>query len=537
MMKMVVLQGKVLRRKFIVFLLSFALVLSLSTYGQSAVYASDTFESHGESTELYDDRTWDGDSCHTLYSVKDWDAATVSFIDISNSYPLDKKFTIPVNIQDTITCTFFDVVGINTVNEPPNHTHPAFFNDPWITEVRFQEPSLVTYIGDSSFKNSAVNKVLLPKSLQTIGANVFEGSALTVISLPPSVTSIGDSAFAAPSLTKIVFRGQTAPTLDAGAFDGLAGTGKVYYPEGADYSAIKGQLSSEAAGWTIEAYTDLNSVYPYAAEDNDLKKITSETPIISGTAKVGQKLTANPGSWNPSDVIFSYQWYAGGDAISGANKSTYTISKSDAGKTITVKVTGSKIGYIDTSKTSASTSKVTADFTKSPTPTISGALKVGKILTANVGTWDPKPTLKYQWYAGGKAISGATKNTYKLKAAQLGKTITVKVTGSAANYITKSTTSKETAKVTSDFTKAAVPKIKGTLKVGKKLSVNLGTWSPKPTYKYQWYANGKVIKGATKPTLVLKKAQKGKSITVKVTATKANYTKTVKTSFKTVKVK
>jgi hypothetical protein len=534
---MIVQQGKVIRRNLIVLLLSFALVLSLSPYRQSVVYASDTFESHGESTELYDDRTWDGDSCHTLYSVKDWDAATVAFIDISNSYPLDKKFTIPINIQDTITCTFFDVVGINTVNEPQNHTHPAFSNDSWITEVRFQEPSKVTYIDDSSFKNSVVNKILLPKSLKTIGDSVFEDTELSVLSLPPGVTSIGDKAFATQALTKIVFRGQTPPTLEDGAFTGLSSSGAIYYPAGADYSAVTLQLTAEAVGWSFHTYTDLNSIYEYATEDNDLKSVKTAVPQISGDAVVGQKLTALPGAWTPVDIAFSYQWYVGGIAAQNAKGSTYTVAKADIGKAIKVAVTGVKSGYIETTKTSSETAKVISNFEKAAIPTISGTVKLGKTLTANVGTWDPKPTLKYQWYADGKTIKGATGTKYTIKAAELGKAITVKVTGSKANYITLTTTSKATAKVTADFTKAPVPKIKGTAKVGKKLSINLGTWSPKPSYKYQWYQNGKAIKGATKSSLTLKKAQKGKAITVKVTASKSNYTKVIKTSKATGKVK
>jgi hypothetical protein len=89
----------------------------------------------------------------------------------------------------------------------------------------------------------------------------------------------------------------------------------------------------------------------------------------------------------------------------------------------------------------------------------------------------------------------------------------------------------------SNFMKTPVPKISGKAKVGKTLKAKVGTWKPKPKFTYQWYANGKAIKGAKKASLKLKKAQKGKRITVKVTATKKGYKKTVKTSKKTAKVK
>jgi len=178
-----------------------------------------------------------------------------------------------------------------------------------------------------------------------------------------------------------------------------------------------------------------------------------------------------------------------------------------------------------------------AAFAKSPVPVISGKINVGKTLTAKVGTWSPVPAFTYQWYASGKAIAGAKSATYKLTSASLGKKITVKVTGTKAGYQATTKTSAATAKVTAIFAKSPVPKISGTAKVGKKLKAKVGTWSPKPKFTYQWYAGGKAIKGATKATLKLKKAQKGKKITVKVTAKKTNYATKTKASKATAKVK
>ena len=82
------------------------------------------------------------------------------------------------------------------------------------------------------------------------------------------------------------------------------------------------------------------------------------TPKISGTAKVGKKLTAKPGTWKPSGVKLTYQWKRSGATLKGATKSTYTLTKSDKGKKITVTVTGSKSGYLTAAKTSKSTSAV-----------------------------------------------------------------------------------------------------------------------------------------------------------------------------------
>jgi hypothetical protein len=150
-------------------------------------------------------------------------------------------------------------------------------------------------------------------------------------------------------------------------------------------------------------------------------------------------------------------------------------------------------------------------FTSAPVPTITGAAKVGASLGLNTGSWAPWPdgaSFAYQWYADGKAIKGAVKNTYKVAKADVDKKLTVAVTATAPGYVAASRTSAPTAKVAgSMFKKTPKPKITGTAKVGKKLKAKAGAWSPKAKYTYQWYANGKAIKGANKATLTLKKAQ------------------------------
>jgi hypothetical protein len=169
--------------------------------------------------------------------------------------------------------------------------------------------------------------------------------------------------------------------------------------------------------------------------------LTSAVPTISGTAKVGSTLTAKPGTWGPSGVKLAYQWLREGSAISGATSSTYKLAVADAGKKVSVKVTGSLGGYSSVSKTSAQVS-VAAGSLASAVPTISGTAKVGSTLTAKPGSWGPSGVkLAYQWLRDGSAISGATSSTYKLVAADAGKKISVKVTGTLAGYTTASKTS------------------------------------------------------------------------------------------------
>jgi hypothetical protein len=73
--------------------------------------------------------------------------------------------------------------------------------------------------------------------------------------------------------------------------------------------------------------------------------VASAAPAISGTVKIGKSLTATTGTWSGSPTTFSYVWSrcdARGDncvAIPAATASSYTVSSSDAERTLRVSVT------------------------------------------------------------------------------------------------------------------------------------------------------------------------------------------------------
>ncbi|MFT4082357.1 MAG: hypothetical protein QM638_07200 [Nocardioides sp.] len=174
-------------------------------------------------------------------------------------------------------------------------------------------------------------------------------------------------------------------------------------------------------------------------------KVTSAKPTVTGTAKVGKKLTAKPGSWT-SGTTLAYQWKRNGTAIKGATKATYTAVAADAGKKITVTVTGAASGYASASATSAA-KKVAKGTLSGTKPKVKGKAKVGKKLVAKHGTWTTGTKLTYQWLANGKKIKGATKAKLKLTKKLSGKRISVKVTGTKTGYTTLAKTSATTAKV------------------------------------------------------------------------------------------
>ncbi len=90
--------------------------------------------------------------------------------------------------------------------------------------------------------------------------------------------------------------------------------------------------------------------------------VATGAPTITGTAQVGQTLTASTTGISDSDgltnVTYSYQWLADDTEIDGATSSTYTVQSSDNGKVIKVRVTFTDDAGNDETLTSAGTSAV-----------------------------------------------------------------------------------------------------------------------------------------------------------------------------------
>jgi hypothetical protein len=279
---------------------------------------------------------------------------------------------------------------------------------------------------------------------------------------------------------------------------------------------------------------------PTGVLDYDLSCTATPVPTISGTATVGDALTANPGTWSPSTVTLTYQWLRGGVAIAGATSRIYRLTALDAGKELTVTVTGAETGSPSVSETSAmkliAAAPVGKVFTATPVPTISGTATVGDAFTANPGTWAPGTvTLSYQWLRGGVPISGATSRIYRLVALDSGSELTVAVTGTETGYPSVSETSAmkliAAAPVGKVFTATPVPTISGTATVGDAFTANPGTWAPATaTLSYQWLRGGVAIAGATSRIYRLTALDSGKELSVTVVGTETGYTSVSKTS-------
>ena len=168
-------------------------------------------------------------------------------------------------------------------------------------------------------------------------------------------------------------------------------------------------------------------------------------PTVTGTAKVGQTLTAGDGTWSNTPTSYAYQWLrcnGGGKScenVAGGMQKTYALVDADAGNTMRVRVTATNA---DGSASAQSDRTATVDATTSSAapkntsaPTISGTAKVGQTLTAANGSWSGSPTTyAYAWQrceadkASCANVVGATGKTYGVRSGDLGYRLRVSVT-------------------------------------------------------------------------------------------------------------
>ena len=106
------------------------------------------------------------------------------------------------------------------------------------------------------------------------------------------------------------------------------------------------------------------------------------------------------------------------------------------------------------------------------------------------------------------------RRSYLLTYADPGARISVRVTAHLDGCPDVSATSVPSGKVM----RVSQPRIAGALTVGSRLSVSRGTWTSKVSFAYQWLRGGVPLKGATRTSYTLARADAGAELTVRITA-------------------
>ena len=267
-------------------------------------------------------------------------------------------------------------------------------------------------------------------------------------------------------------------------------------------------------------------------------------PTISGTVQVDETLTADLSGVvdeNGLDrVKFHYQWISrdgGTDSnIERATSPTYTLRTEDQGKSVRVRVSFTDRGGFEETLTSEATSALNGPATGAPT--ISGAPRVGKTLTADTsGIADANgldnATFSYQWVRNDGTteadIQDATNSTYTLSADDQGKTIKVLVSFTDSDGFAETLTSAATSVVEPpNSSPTGALTIIGTPRVGKTLTADSSGIADSngldnATFSYQWISRDgdgdSNIEGARSSTHTLRTEDQGKTIKVLVSFT------------------
>ncbi len=204
--------------------------------------------------------------------------------------------------------------------------------------------------GGSTPATSAATATVLPAAptntaLPTVSGSAVEGQTLSASKGTWSVepTSVG-------------YQWEDCNAFGEGCLSIGGATASSYKLTASDVGhTLRVVVSASNAGGSTPA---ISGTTPTVLPDSPLAPVNVKRPSIGGTAQVGQALTATAGEWeNAATVTKSYQWedcsQTGGAciAISGATGSSYVLTSSDVGDTVTV---------VETAKNSAGTGNATA---------------------------------------------------------------------------------------------------------------------------------------------------------------------------------
>ena len=171
-----------------------------------------------------------------------------------------------------------------------------------------------------------------PSNTPATGAPAIGGTPQVGETLTAGTAGIADE----DGLTKVSYTYQWI----AGGADIDGATNSTYTLSDDDEGkAIRVRVSFIDDAGNQESLTSVATVAVAAAPNRE----ATGQPAISGRPQVGQTLTAGTSGIADEDglenVTYSYQWIAGGSDIDGATGSSYTLTSSEQGQTVQVRVT------------------------------------------------------------------------------------------------------------------------------------------------------------------------------------------------------
>jgi hypothetical protein len=438
------------------------------------------------------------------------------------------------------TCNVAQLVALNAAPDPPVSTAP-----PVVTGTALEEQVLTATSGswsgsptsyayawercdpsgascvpvpdatDSSYRLAAAD---VGHTLRVAVTASNSGGSTTATSSPtPVVAPIAPPAnVAPPAISGTPREGETlvattgawsgSPTAFAYQWERCAADGSGCTPlPGADETAYVLDVSD--AGSTVRVLvTASNSAGASTASSAPTPVVlplpprSTSPPLVTGEARLGETLTATPGSWSGTPTSVGYEWQrceADGAAcvgIGGAVAEAYAPGNEDLGRRLRVVVTAANAG----GSTPAASEPTAVVLPRPPSnltaPTISGIAREGEPLNADPGTWSSSPTsYAYLWQRSGDGGQtwddlSASSVEYVPTGPDVGSVVRVVVTASNAGGSEAAASAPTGSIVPAVAPESLVaPTISGTAQDGVELTASTGTWTGSPTaYGYQW---------------------------------------------------
>ncbi|KQQ92656.1 hypothetical protein ASF62_12525 [Leifsonia sp. Leaf325] len=212
-------------------------------------------------------------------------------------------------------------------------------SDPWIQD------SVEIYVDPGNAKNGSYRYDDTQIRISAANAVSFgTGDEAFQANRVQSATALADGGYVVEAAVSLLEYGgiDTVHGLDFQVNDAAAGA----------RTSIRNWADPSGAGYQSTARWGVGQLVAVAVAP-PVSPVNTVVPAISGTALVGSRLTATPGTWDTEGLSFSYQWQVDGVDVVGATKAVYTVRATDAGSAVTVVVTAAKQGLTSATATSA----------------------------------------------------------------------------------------------------------------------------------------------------------------------------------------
>ena len=178
-------------------------------------------------------------------------------------------------------------------------------------------------------------------------------------------------------------------------------------------------------------------VLPVAEADTEpvpAEVVNTGAPQVVGEPAYRTRVVADPGTWDPDDVTFGYQWIVDGDPVDGATYRRYRPRLEDVGDPLRVLVTATATDPETGEQTSGKAVSdpvrvVRATFTGDERATVDGLPRYDHTLVLRRGSWTRRPdSVRVRWLRDGRPVEGATGSRHHLGLADFGRRISVRLT-------------------------------------------------------------------------------------------------------------